>query len=201
MNDTEARERFERLIWPHLPSVLRTALILTHNQAEAEDLAQETMLKAFRGIAGFRDGTDARAWLMTILRNTRIDRLRSAGRFEAMSLDQVGDIKDGSDEPDGAWQEPQDILERLADQDLIEALQDLPEEIRWALLLVDVEGMGHQDAARLLDVPVGTIKSRAHRGRAMLRQALARSAASALTGGRRYGSAGSAGECTGGTVH
>ena len=136
----QATQRFYDLAWPHLAAVLRTARVLTGNSADAEDLAQETMLKAFRSIDRFREGTDARAWLMTILRRTRIDRLRA-------SSSSAGTI-------------------------VIDALRGLPEEIRWTLLLVDVEGMDHAEAAEILRVPVGTIKSRTHRGRAMLREAL-----------------------------
>lgn len=144
--------------------------------AEADDLAQECLLKAFRGIDSLGDGTDTKAWLMTILRHARIDRVRStAGRARHVPLDDLGaDEPASSDEAE--WRElssePQEILQEFSDRQVIRALQALPEEIRWTLLLTDVEGMDHKEAATVLGVPVGTVKSRTHRGRQMLRQAL-----------------------------
>ena len=171
-------ERFYELIWPHASVVLRTARILTGRDADAEDLAQETMLKAFKALDSFRDGTDARAWLLAILRNARIDRLRTAAAaaakrdvsLDALPYEPAEDDRGGAD--DVAWEQPQEILEALGDHDIIAALQRLPEDIRWTLLLCDVEGVEQSDAAQVLDVPTGTIKSRLHRGRAMLRVAL-----------------------------
>jgi RNA polymerase sigma-70 factor (ECF subfamily) len=167
-----ATRRFYALVWPQRAAVLRLAQVLTGNAAEAEDLAQETLLKAFTGIGRF-DGANVRAWLTRILRNARIDRLRSAGQAAKMvSLDAIElDVEDGRQELE-QWSNPQEILNAFSDQEMIRALQGLPEEIRWTLLLVDVEGHDQAEAAELLEVPVGTIKSRAHRGRAMLRQAL-----------------------------
>jgi RNA polymerase sigma-70 factor (ECF subfamily) len=176
-----ATQRFYDLVWPHLPAVLRLARILTGDANDAEDLAQDTMLKAFRSIDQFQEGTDAKKWLTTIMRNARIDRLRSTARqterevsLEQMELDPAAAVGEANEsgptfEP---GDDPQQILRAFSDQDMIDALQRLPEEIRWTLLLVDVEGLNQEDAAELLDVPLGTIKSRAHRGRAMLRTAL-----------------------------
>jgi RNA polymerase sigma-70 factor (ECF subfamily) len=168
-------------VWPQLAAVLRTAQILTGGDAaEAEDLAQETMIKAFRAIDRFVDGTDVRAWLMTILRNTRIDRLRSDSAaasdvsLEALELDPAG--PDDSGEPldwKSVRDDPERVLSGFSDQQVIRAMKRLPEEIRWTLLLADVEQMDHAEAAEVLGVPIGTIKSRVHRGRALLREALA----------------------------
>jgi RNA polymerase sigma-70 factor (ECF subfamily) len=177
LDQREASERFYSVIWPHASTVLRTARILARDAAEADDLAQETMIKAFRSIESFKPGTDARAWLMTILRNTRIDRMRaSAASKDTVSLDQLGAEPQASPESareDAMWEDPESLLEEFSDRQIIAALQQLPEEIRWTLLLVNVEQLDHAEAAAVLDVPVGTIKSRAHRGRAMLRGALA----------------------------
>lgn len=178
MHQDEATRRFHDVLWPHAAAVLSVARLLTNNQADAEDLAQETMLKAFRGIDGFKDGTDARAWLLAILRNARVDRIRSVrGWGKDVSLDALG--TDPEDEPEPQqmdWfalrENPADALNEFSDQQLIDALEALPEEIRWTLLLTDVEGMDQVEAAEVLSVPVGTIKSRLHRGRGMLRQAL-----------------------------
>lgn len=178
MNRDEATDRFYALVWPHAPSVLRAARYLVRNPAEADDIAQETMIKAFKGIAGFQDGTDMRAWLMTILRNTRIDHARLAASaagtisFEALGVEPADCSHDCTSDDDPAWDDPDELLEDFSDCHVIQALKELPEEIRWTLLLVEVEEMDHKDAAKVLGVPVGTVQSRAFRGRAMLRQAL-----------------------------
>jgi RNA polymerase sigma-70 factor (ECF subfamily) len=166
--------RFRELIWPHLQAVLRVAQILTGNTADAEDLAQDTMMKALTAIDQFQEGSDARKWLTTILRHARIDRLRARGpAANDVSLDQLDiELEDRSTTQDPRWDDPQELLESFSDAQIIDAMQRLPEEIRWTLLLVDVEGLDHAEAARVLDVPTGTIKSRAHRGRAMLRAML-----------------------------
>jgi RNA polymerase sigma-70 factor (ECF subfamily) len=169
-------DRFYQLIWPHRADVLRLALMLTHDHAEAEDLAQQTLVKAFRGLDGFTAGTNARAWLSRILRNARIDSLRTQATSEpAVSLEQLSEEPPAPPVPDepGAWTDPDELLTSFSDEQVIAALRELPEAIRWTLLLVDVAGMDHAAAAEVLEVPEGTIKSRAHRGRAMLRQSLA----------------------------
>ena len=175
----ESTKKFHEVVWPLMPTILRVGRILTGNQAEAEDLAQETMLKAFRGIESFAQGTNAKAWLLTILRHCRIDHLRAAearpGRtvsLESLEMDPADGAHDASCDRDALWKRPEEALNDFSDQQIIGALQALPEEIRLTLLLVDVEGLDQADAGEILQVPVGTIKSRAHRGRAMLRQAL-----------------------------
>ena len=149
-------------------------MIHTANAADAEDLAQETLLKAFRAMDTFRAQTNAKAWLLTILRNARIDRLRTrAGSAPPIGLEELAaEPEAGDSAADVAWDSPQRILEAFSDGDVIDGLQGIAEELRWTLLLVDVEGMDHKDAADVLGVPVGTVKSRVHRARALLRQVL-----------------------------
>lgn len=173
--------RFGRIVRPHLALLLRTAGYLTGDAHAAEDLAQETAMRALRFIDRFTEGTDARAWLLTILRRTHIDlHRRDKGHGRMLSLD-GGGIAEPTDERgssrtggahDAAWSRPAELMERFGDAEVIAALKQLPEAIRWTLLLVDVEQMDHCDAAAVLDVAEGTIKSRAHRGRAMLRDLL-----------------------------
>lgn len=178
MDQDEATKRFYALVWPHSPTVLRAARYLVRNPAVADDIAQETMIKAFKAIGSFQDGTDMRAWLMTILRNTHIDHIRAAASLERqVSFKQLGTEPanysgDTGCDDDPAWDSPEDLLEGFSDCHVIEALHKLPEDIRWTLLLVEVEEMDHKDAAKVLGVPVGTVQSRAFRGRAMLRQTL-----------------------------
>lgn len=170
-----ASERFYTHVWPYRAAVLRAARIVCRNDSDADDLAQDVLLKAFSGIETFQIGSSPHAWLMRILRNARIDRIRStkkvAGQvsIEAAELD-VPDTSLPASTPE--WEHPEELLNAFSDAQIIDALQHLPEEIRMTLLLVEIEGMDHTDAASILDVPVGTIKSRSHRGRSMLRDAL-----------------------------
>jgi RNA polymerase sigma-70 factor (ECF subfamily) len=170
-------QRFYAEVWPHAPEVQRLANILCQDPPAAEDLAQEVMLKAFRFIDRFKPGTDAKKWLFAVLRNCRTDRLRieqrTAGHEQLSDFDWEPEAPPVVEEfsSDGTAT-PEQVLEAFSDREIIAALQRLPEEIRWTLLLVDVQGMDHANAAEVLDVPVGTVKSRAHRGRNMLREIL-----------------------------
>jgi RNA polymerase sigma-70 factor, ECF subfamily len=171
--------RFERLAWPCLPMLMRAAMCLTHRFHEAEDLVQETMIKAVRAIDRFKEGTDVKAWLLTIQRRAFIDRYRAARNERGQhSLDDEATPEPAAadtaevGELDEHWDQPEQLLDRFDDDQVIEALRSLPQEIRWTLLLVDVQEMDQAEAAQVLGVPVGTIKSRAHRGRAMLRDKL-----------------------------
>jgi len=174
LDPDHATRRFYDLIWPHRADVLRLALFLCRDRFAAEDLAQEALFKAFRAIDRF-EGPDAKRWLLTILRNAWTDRMRSrAGRSDVS----VGELEHEpparsprSDDHEG-WTHPQELLEAFSDQQIIDALHELPDEIRWTLLLVDVQGVSTQEAAQVLEVPPGTVKSRAHRGRAMLHELL-----------------------------
>lgn len=177
LNSDQATQRFYEVVWPHRAVILRAARIQTGNDAEAEDLAQETLLKAFKAIGDFRAGTHIKAWLLTILRNTRIDRLRTAaGSAKHSSLDELvsepAALDAGQESDPEAWQNPEEMLAAFSDQVVIEALNQISEDLRWALLLVDVEGLDQEQAAELMEVPLGTVKSRLHRGRAALRTSL-----------------------------
>ena len=154
--------------------VLRTARFLTRNHAEADDLAQETLVKAFKSIHRFETGSNAKGWVSAILRNTWIDRLRAGGRHGVvLSVEEHEvDVAAGVGVAEMDVEDPAGMLEQFSDADMVRALKKLPEEIRWTLLLVDVEGLEHGQAAEILDVPEGTVKSRAHRGRRMMREHL-----------------------------
>lgn len=161
--------------------LMRTAISLmpgSGKTAEAEDLVQETLLKAFKSIDKLEPGSHPRAWLLTMLRRTWIDRWRKRERRpdgHAMDLENVAEPSAEASvagEHDEDWTDPESLLSRFGDQDIIKALQLLPEAYRWALLLVDVQSLLVEEAAQTLDVAPGTIKSRLHRGRAMLRDQL-----------------------------
>lgn len=185
-----AAQRFYELIWPHTQDVLRTARLLSHDATEAEDLSQDTFLKAFRRIDALHDRERVRPWLMSILRNTHIDRVR-AKRRHTVSLDELEfdpagregavakgpDYRETADElPPGAQNHPShdadSVMEELADRKVIQSMRELPRDIRRTILLVDVEGMQESEAAEALGIPLGTVKSRLHRGRGILRQKL-----------------------------
>jgi len=175
MDNREATDRFYAEIWPHRATVLRTARYFTSNDADAEDLAQETLMKAFSSLDSFEHGSHGKAWLMTILRHTHIDRVRSRHSsdvsLESLELDVPDDHQ--PEENLDAWQNAEQALQAFGDAEIIAALKRLPHDICWTLLLVDVEGIDDRDAADVLKVPAGTVKSRLHRGRRMLREALA----------------------------
>ena len=177
MDKKQATQRFYDMVWPHRADILRVALFLAHDRQIAEDLSQETLLKAFKSIEKVREGAQGKFWLLAILRNTWLDRIRAkSSRPETALEDLPAEPPAPPDDADSSavWADPQAALEAFSDQQMIDALNDLPVEIRWTVLLVDVEGVGLADAAEVLGVPVGTVKSRAHRGRLMLRDALGR---------------------------
>jgi len=146
----------------HLRALYRTAYRMTRNAADAEDLVQETMLRAYRAFDTYTPGTNIRAWLYTILYRVRTDALRRAGRTpESVQLPDDGP----------AVPPEQDALARGGDA-ISRALEQLPEAFRAAVVLRDVEEFSYDEIARILDVPIGTVMSRIYRGRTLLRQAL-----------------------------
>lgn len=170
---------FKAEAWPLLPSLLRVARVLTRDPDRAEDLVQETMMRACRHMASYRRGTHMKAWLMTILRRTHIDlHRRESRRVSTVGFD-PSDLEAafaapaaGPSEQNADWSEPDELLARFDDESMEEALRELPAAMRWVLLLVDVEQMSVADAALALQVPEGTVKSRASRARTRLRERL-----------------------------
>jgi RNA polymerase sigma-70 factor, ECF subfamily len=155
-------ERFESEALPHLRSLYATAYRMMRNAHDAEDLVQETFLRAFRAFDRYQPGTNIRAWLFTILHRTRTDAFRRRSR-DPRTVELV------DQEP--ALPPPQDALASGA-EDLERALQGLPEVFRTAVVLRDVQDFSYDEIARILEVPIGTVMSRIHRGRALLRVAL-----------------------------
>lgn len=160
------RQRFEDWIVPEMSFLARVSRSMSHSQAEAEDLAQETLIKAFRAMDGF-DGRHPRAWLARIARNTAIN--RDQRNREYLLAD------DGTVEPEPVddGDDPEEIvLSAEIDEDLRRALDELPPAFRVLVQLVDVEEMSYKDASEALDIPLGTVMSRLHRARLRLRRAL-----------------------------
>jgi len=175
-DDAELRERFERDVIPLIPSLYGAALRMTRNKADAEDLVQETYLRAFRGFAGFQEGTNLKAWLYRILTNSFINTYRKKQR-EPQTVDGPDDMDEwylydrlgGRNVEDSAENE---VLDRIPDADVKAALESLPEYFRLAVLLADVEGFSYKEIAEIMEVPIGTVMSRLHRGRKALERAL-----------------------------
>ena len=160
---------FERYVLPEIEVLLRVALSLTGNHAEAEDLVQDTLLRAYRGISGF-DGRYPRAWLLTILRNTHINRNRRSRpellRDPDAAVERLAALASG-DHADA-------VVEDEIDIEIVRALEQLDDRFRRVVELVDVDGLSYAEAAQVLDVPVGTVMSRLHRARSRIRDRLDR---------------------------
>lgn len=163
---------FEEVALVHLDALYRTALRLTHNRADAEDIVQDTYLRAHRSFHRFDPGTNCRAWLFTILRNVFLNRLRRSAREVLDGEPERWEPAAGA-EAEGARDNPEDhFLQTVVHGDVERALKGLPLVYREAVLLVDLEGLRYREAAEVLGCPVGTVMSRLARGRTLLRRAL-----------------------------
>jgi RNA polymerase sigma-70 factor (ECF subfamily) len=173
--DPALRERFERDVLPLLPNLYGAALRMTRNAQDAEDLVQEAVLRAYRGFAGFAEGTNLRAWMYRILTNTFINSYRKRQREPVtVQEDEIADwyLYDRLGESGVEASAESEVLRRIPDEDVQRALEELPEGFRMAVLLADVEGFSYKEIAEILDIPIGTVMSRLHRGRKALQKAL-----------------------------
>ena len=169
---------FTELAMEYMPALYTAALRKTRNPSDAEDLVQETYLKAYRAFGGFQEGTNLKAWLYRILTNTFINTYRAKKRRPEIT--DVEDVEDlylyrhlGADRPAGLGRSAEEeALERVTDTEVKEAIESLPESFRIAVLLADVEGFSYKEIAEITDVPIGTVMSRIHRGRKALQKAL-----------------------------
>jgi RNA polymerase sigma-70 factor (ECF subfamily) len=168
---TTAGRQFDAEALPHLDALYRVALRLTGDPTQAEDLVQDTMLKAYRSWRQYRPGTNAKGWLLTILRNTFINDYRRR-KLEPVATDletvephaiyrNVEDV-----DPEGAF------FSKIVDEKVLKAVDALPTEFREVLVLSDMEGLSYAEIAETLHIPVGTVKSRLFRGRRLLQAAL-----------------------------
>lgn len=167
---------FERDAMQYAPQLYSAALRMTRNPADAEDVVQETFLKAYRAYDSYTEGTNLKAWLYRILTNTYINKYRKAQRRP--SEVELGELQDlylykRLGEASGASQSAEaDMLDAFVDTDVIDALESLPETFRMPVLLADVDGFAYKEIAEMLDIPIGTVMSRLHRGRKALQKKL-----------------------------
>ncbi|MBN2425652.1 MAG: sigma-70 family RNA polymerase sigma factor [Calditrichaceae bacterium] len=175
MAENKQRE-FSELIEPHISSLYSTALRMTRNQNDAEDLVQDTLYKAYKALAQYQRNTNFRAWIFRILVNTFITAYRKAVKqpqkvsyddleefFLYKRLDETVSIQETSKE---------EFLESMFDDDVKEALEALPYQFRLVVLLCDVEGFSYNEIANIIDAPLGTVMSRLYRGRKLLQRQL-----------------------------
>jgi RNA polymerase sigma-70 factor (ECF subfamily) len=169
---------FTDLTMEYMPALYSAALRMTRNPADAEDLLQETYMKAYRGFGGFTEGTNLKAWLYRILTNTYINSYRATKRRpEIADVEDVEDLylyhrlsPDGGPGPGRSAED--EALDSFTDEEVKAAIESLPEAFRMAVLLADVEGFSYKEIAGITEVPIGTVMSRIHRGRRALQKAL-----------------------------
>ena len=175
---TAPTEDFEAGVLAQLDSLYRTALRMTNNPQEAEDLVQETMLKAFRFSDSYQRGTNLRAWLFRILNTSAINRYRKQASHpittslpegeEFYLYNRIRDLS-GQELNMGAEEE---VLSKYLDEDVYKALSDLPPNFRMPIILADIEGLSYKEIAEALQIPIGTVMSRISRGRRQLQRSL-----------------------------
>jgi RNA polymerase sigma-70 factor (ECF subfamily) len=176
-DDSPIIARFERDAIPLLEAFYPQAMKLTRNRTEAEDLLQETAAKAFAGFHGFRDGTNLGGWLYRILLNTHISGYRKQQRRPMQWLtDEITDgqlIAEARHSSTGLRSAEDQVLDLMGDNDVRDAMRQLPEKLRTAVYYADIEGRRFKEIAELTNAPIGTVMSRLHRGRHRLRALLA----------------------------
>ncbi len=179
-------DSFEEIAMPHLDAVYRAAVAMCGNREDAEDLAQTTFFKAFERFDTFKKGTNCKAWLLSILRNKWIDLMRHRGTVgQVLQIDE-SIIANQRQNDEVKYSNCEDLLANFSDEQVIKVLKSLPDEQRFALFLVDVEQLSHEEVAEIMNVPIGTVKSRASRARAVLRTKLFSHAKEmGFTGGER----------------
>ena len=176
--DARDRVRFEEEALALSDQVYRVARHLVRDPGEAEDLMQETYARAFRSWRSYTPGTNLRAWLLRILTNINIDRGRRQQRSPDFQPLEEGDyfLYNRLEETSEGPTDEERVVERLSQDDVVAALSAVPHDFRDVLVLVDIGDFTYADAAQILDIPVGTVMSRLHRGRRILKQAMAESA-------------------------
>ncbi|MDX1659008.1 MAG: sigma-70 family RNA polymerase sigma factor [Nitriliruptorales bacterium] len=173
LTEDERRRLFEEQVIPHLDRLYGGALRYTRDPSDAEDLVQETVAKAYSAFHQFQQGTNLKAWLYRILHNTYINRYRKEQRRPNETLQEDIDdfsLYDALARDEGSAEAA--VLAQISDDEIKQALADLPEQFRVAVYLADVEEFSYKEIAEIMDTPIGTVMSRLHRGRKALEKAL-----------------------------
>lgn len=180
--DVADQKTFADEAMQYAPQLYSAALRMTRNEADAADLVQETYLRAYRGYGSFQEGTNLRAWLFRILTNTYINIYRAKQRrpqeTELEDVDdlylyrRVGNIEAAVASRAAERSAEDQLIDVIADDDVKQALEDLPDNFRLPVLLADVEGFSYKEIAEMLEIPIGTVMSRLHRGRKAMQKSL-----------------------------
>ncbi|MCZ6451417.1 MAG: sigma-70 family RNA polymerase sigma factor [Deltaproteobacteria bacterium] len=172
----ELKVEFKRVALPQLSHLYTSAFYLTKDKAEAEDLVQETYIRALRFFDKFKPGTNCRAWLLTILRNLFINRYRQKRqepeKVDWERIEQVYESMVEQGEKAERDNPENHLISQLMDEEVERALRELPEEYRMAIVLVDIEELSYEEAAKVMECAIGTVRSRISRGRRILQVAL-----------------------------
>ncbi len=175
-----AEERFDKEFFPHLEALHNFAFHLTYNEEDADDLVQETFLKAFRFIDKYEEGTNAKAWLFKILKNAYINQYRKESK-KPIQVD-YAESTVYKEEEEGQYSSYFDLREEIFDNmmgdEVSTAMNSLPEDFRSVIWLCDIEGFSYEEIAKIIEIPIGTVRSRLFRARNMLKDKLKAYAAS-----------------------
>jgi len=173
-------DRFEKEFLPHLEALHSFAFHLCYNEEDADDLVQETFLKAFRFIDKFEEGTNAKAWLFKILKNAYINQYRKESkRPTRVDYEDVAVYNEDEEGQVSSYYDlREDVFEKMMGDEVSTALNLLPEEFRTVILLCDIEGFSYEEIAKIIDIPIGTVRSRLFRARNMLKEKLVKYASS-----------------------
>jgi RNA polymerase sigma factor (sigma-70 family) len=176
LTESQARNLFEKEFVPHMDAMYNFALRLTNDEDDAHDLVQDTCMRAFRFIGSFEPGTYAKAWLFRILKNNFINDYRKKSRGPSkVEFEWVEQSFAGDDDPEPAFQadlHAETVNEMLGDE-ITSAIQALPVDFRMIIILCDLEEFSYEEMAKILNIPIGTVRSRLHRARTMLKETLA----------------------------
>lgn len=174
MDTNTIHERFEKEFLPHVEALQSFAFHLTYNEDDADDLVQETFLKAFRFVDKYEQGTNAKAWLFKILKNAYINQYRKESK-RPVQLD-YNEVAVYREEDEGQFNSYFDLREEIFDNmigdEVSTALNSLPEDFRAVIWLCDIEGFSYEEIAKIIDIPIGTVRSRLFRARNMLKEKL-----------------------------
>lgn len=172
--DTQKHDVFNREFMPHIDSMYNFAYRLTTDEDDANDLVQDTYLKAFRFITSFEQGTNAKAWLFRILKNSFINDYRKKSKQPAKVDYQEVETTYNSEDADASYTVDlrTDSVQDMIGDEVANALNSLPVDFRTVIILCDIEGFTYEEMAKILDIPIGTVRSRLHRARNLLKEKL-----------------------------